>query len=89
MVNLSFLGGTGTVTGSKFLLETASSRVLAEAGLFQGLRELRRRNWAPFSVPPETLDAVAITHAHLDHCGYLPRLARDGFSGPRVCRGRN
>jgi metallo-beta-lactamase family protein len=84
VVNLRFLGGTGTVTGSKFLLETGSSRVLAEAGLFQGLRELRRRNWAPFAVPPETLDAVTLTHAHLDHCGYLPRLARDGFTGPAL-----
>lgn len=83
-MNLTFLGGTGTVTGSKFLLQTQSSRVLAEAGLFQGLRDLRRRNWAPFAVPPETLDAVTLTHAHLDHCGYLPRLARDGFTGPAL-----
>lgn len=76
------LGAVNTVTGSKFLIEHAGSRVLFDAGLFQGLRELRERNWAQFPVPPDSLDAVVISHAHLDHCGYLPRLAKSGFRGP-------
>ncbi|MDE3085685.1 MAG: MBL fold metallo-hydrolase [Acidobacteriota bacterium] len=79
---LSFLGAAGTVTGSRFLLETEAGRVLVDCGLFQGLRELRQRNWAPFPVDPASIDAVILTHAHVDHCGYLPALARDGFSGP-------
>lgn len=83
--SLTFLGATGTVTGSRFLVDTAGSRVLVDAGLYQGLRELRRRNWEPFPVDPAALDAVVLTHAHLDHCGYLPRLVREGFTGPVVC----
>lgn len=83
--SLTFLGATGTVTGSRFLVDTAGSRVLVDAGLYQGLRELRRRNWEPFPVAASSLDAVVLTHAHLDHCGYLPRLVREGFSGPVVC----
>lgn len=79
---LTFLGATGTVTGSRFLVETSSARVLVDCGLYQGLRELRRRNWEPFPVEPASIDAVVLTHAHLDHCGYLPRLVRDGFAGP-------
>ena len=79
---LQFLGATGTVTGSCFLIRTPESRVLVDCGLFQGTRELRRRNWAPFSVDPASIDAVVLTHAHLDHCGYLPRLAKHGFRGP-------
>jgi metallo-beta-lactamase family protein len=71
-----------SVTGSRFLVETNGSRVLVDSGLFQGLRELRKRNWADFPVPPTSIDAVVITHGHLDHCGYLPRLVRAGFSGP-------
>ena len=82
---LSFLGAAGTVTGSRFLVEVDGARVLVDCGLFQGLRELRRRNWAPFPVDPSTIDAVVLTHAHVDHCGYLPALVRDGFSGPVVC----
>jgi metallo-beta-lactamase family protein len=78
---LRFLGGTGTVTGSRFLVETGTARVLVDCGLFQGLKELRLRNWAPFPVPPASLDAVLVTHAHLDHSGYLPALVRDGFAG--------
>ncbi len=81
---LSFLGAAGTVTGSRFLLETDGGRVLVDCGLFQGLRELRRRNWAPFPVDPSSIDGVVLTHAHVDHCGYLPALVRDGFSGPIV-----
>lgn len=79
---LSPWGGVRTVTGSRFLVETNGSRVLVDSGLFQGLRELRKRNWADFPVPPTSIDAVVITHGHLDHCGYLPRLVRAGFSGP-------
>jgi metallo-beta-lactamase family protein len=69
------------VTGSKYLLEHGGSRVLIDAGLFQGMKDLRERNWAPFDVPADSIDAIVITHAHLDHCGYLPRLVRSGFSG--------
>lgn len=75
------LGAAGTVTGSKFLLETGTTRVLFDCGLYQGLKELRERNWAEFPVPPSTIDAVVISHAHLDHCGYLPRLVKGGFRG--------
>lgn len=78
---LTFLGGAGTVTGSKYLVETQRSRVLVDCGLFQGLGELRRRNWRPFPVEPRDIDAVVLTHAHLDHCGYLPALVRQGFRG--------
>jgi metallo-beta-lactamase family protein len=73
------------VTGSKTMLDSPGGRVLIDCGLFQGRKELRLRNWAPFSYPPESIDAVVLTHAHLDHCGYLPRLARLGFSGPILC----
>ncbi len=79
---LRFLGGAGTVTGSKFLLEHAGARVLIDAGLFQGVRALRRRNWDALGVPASTIDAVVVSHAHLDHVGYLPALVRQGFTGP-------
>ena len=82
---LTFLGAAGTVTGSRFLVETGAARVLVDAGLYQGLRELRRRNWDEFPVDPATLDEVVLTHAHLDHCGYLPRLVAEGFRGPVLC----
>ncbi len=82
---LRFLGGAGTVTGSKFLVETPGVRLLVDCGLFQGQREWRRRNWDELPVDPARIDAVVLTHAHLDHCGYLPLLARNGFSGPAVC----
>jgi metallo-beta-lactamase family protein len=82
---LRFLGGTGTVTGSRFLLETGGARILLDCGLFQGYKQLRLRNRAPFPVPPASIDAVVLTHAHLDHSGYLPALVRDGFAGPIVC----
>jgi len=82
---LRFLGAARTVTGSRFLLETSRARVLFDCGLFQGLKELRLLNWDPFPVPPEQLDAVVLTHAHLDHSGYLPALVRDGFRGPVYC----
>lgn len=79
---LTFLGAAGTVTGSAFLLEHGGCRLLVDCGLYQGERAWRRLNWEPFAVPPESIDAVVVTHAHLDHCGYLPVLVRDGFRGP-------
>jgi len=79
--SLTFLGGAGTVTGSKYLVRTPRASVLVECGLFQGLRELRRQNWEPLQVPAASVHAVVITHAHLDHSGYLPRLVKDGFTG--------
>jgi metallo-beta-lactamase family protein len=82
---LTFLGAVGTVTGSRFLVTGVGSRILVDAGLFQGLADLRRRNWEPPPFDPAVLDAVVLTHAHLDHCGYLPKLVRDGFSGPVLC----
>jgi metallo-beta-lactamase family protein len=82
---LRFLGGAGTVTGSKTLLDCEAGRVLVDCGLFQGRKQLREQNWAPFAVPPESIDAVVLTHAHIDHCGYLPLLSRLGFRGPVYC----
>ncbi|OUS06275.1 MBL fold metallo-hydrolase [Rhodobacterales bacterium 52_120_T64] len=79
---LTFLGGAGTVTGSKYLLETQRSKILIDCGLFQGHKELRLRNWQTFPIEPRGLDAVVLTHAHLDHTGYLPALIRNGFKGP-------
>ncbi|MDO8364129.1 MAG: MBL fold metallo-hydrolase [Actinomycetota bacterium] len=79
---LTSLGGVGTVTGSRHLVEFAGSSLLVDCGLFQGLKELRERNWAPFPGDAAGLQAVVLTHAHLDHCGYLPRLVRQGFRGP-------
>ncbi|MCA1616403.1 MAG: MBL fold metallo-hydrolase [Acidobacteria bacterium] len=85
MATLSFWGGVGTVTGSKYLIESNGSRVLVDCGLFQGFRELRERNWQDPPFSPAALDAVIITHAHIDHTGYLPRLVRLGFKGPVYC----
>jgi metallo-beta-lactamase family protein len=79
---LTFLGGTGTVTGSKYLLEAGRSRVLVDCGLFQGVKALRLRNWAAPPVAPQKVDTVVLTHAHLDHSGYLPRFIKLGFAGP-------
>lgn len=81
MTTLQFLGAAGCVTGSRFILETANDRVLVDCGLFQGTKELRLRNWSPFPVPPSSLKHVVLTHAHLDHSGYLPRLVKEGFRG--------
>jgi metallo-beta-lactamase family protein len=82
---LTFIGGAGTVTGSKSLIETAEGRVLVDCGLFQGRKRLRLQNWEEFPVPPESIDAVVLTHAHVDHCGYIPRLRNLGFTGPVYC----
>lgn len=82
---LSSLGGAGTVTGSKHLLEKGTRRILVDCGMFQGVKMLRERNWAPLPVAPASIDAVVLTHAHIDHSGYLPKLVRDGFEGPIYC----
>ena len=79
---LTFLGGAGTVTGSKYLVDTDDARILLDCGLFQGISTLRKRNWQPLPISPRDIDAVVITHAHLDHSGYLPILARHGWTGP-------
>ncbi len=81
MTSIQFLGAAGTVTGSKFVVEASGKRVMIDCGLFQGRKELRQRNWRRLEVPPETIDHVVLTHAHIDHTGYLPRLVRDGFKG--------
>lgn len=81
-LTLTFLGAAGTVTGSKFLLEQGDSRVLVDCGLYQGERQWRRMNWEPLGEDPSTIAEVVLTHAHLDHCGYLPALVRQGFTGP-------
>ena len=84
-MKLQFLGAAGTVTGSRHLLEVGKRRFLVDCGMFQGLKTLRLRNWRPFPVPPASIDAVLLTHAHIDHSGYLPVLVREGFKGPIYC----
>ena len=85
MLSLTSLGGSGTVTGSKHLLTSGDTRILIDCGLFQGLKNLRELNWRRLDVSPRDIDAVVLTHAHLDHCGYLPRLILDGFRGKIFC----
>jgi metallo-beta-lactamase family protein len=85
MSSLTFLGAARTVTGSKYLLEHGGKRVLFDCGLFQGQKELRQRNWDEFPVPASSIDAVVLTHAHLDHVGYLPRLVAQGYKGRVFC----
>ena len=84
-MHITFLGATGTVTGSKYLLETGTQRVLIDCGLFQGYKQLRLRNWERLPVDPASLDLVILTHAHIDHSGYLPLLIRNGFRGRVIC----
>ena len=83
-MKVSCLGAAQNVTGSRFLLETAGSRILIDCGLYQE-REYRSRNWDEFPVKPSGIDHVILTHAHIDHCGYLPKLVKDGFNGKVFC----
>ena len=80
-IYIQSLGAAQTVTGSKHLLITPDAKIMVDCGLFQGLKSLREKNWEPLPVDVSTIDAVILTHAHLDHCGYLPRLIKDGFKG--------
>jgi metallo-beta-lactamase family protein len=84
-LGLSFLGGAGTVTGSKYLVEAGRHRLLVDCGLFQGFKPLRLRNWSEFPIDPRTIGSIVLTHAHLDHTGYLPLLVKHGYSGPIFC----
>jgi len=81
-VKITFLGGVGTVTGSKYLLETKNKRILVDCGLFQGRKAIRQQNWSRMPIDPATIDAVMITHAHIDHTGYIPLLVKNEFKGP-------
>ena len=85
MTTIQFLGATGTVTGSKYLIEHNSRRILVDCGLFQGYKPLRLKNWAPFPCDPSTIECVILTHAHIDHSGYLPLLIKQGFKGRVYC----
>lgn len=85
MMTIQFLGATSTVTGSKYLVHAAGKMVLVDCGLFQGFKQLRLRNWGQFPVDPKSIDVVVLTHAHLDHSGYLPLLVKNGYKGPIFC----
>ena len=82
---LTFLGGTGTVTGSRYLVDGSRSRILVDCGLFQGLKGLRQRNWSALPVSIASIGAVVLTHAHVDHSGYLPKLYEQGYRGRVYC----
>ena len=85
MTKLTFLGAARTVTGSKYLVDTGRAKILVDCGLFQGLKELRLRNWEPLPVEISQVNAIVLTHAHLDHTGYLPRLVAEGYRGHVFC----
>jgi len=82
---IKFLGAVGTVTGSRFIVQGKSTKVMIDCGLYQGLKELRLKNWETFPEDPKSIDSIIISHAHLDHCGYLPKLVREGYEGPIYC----
>jgi metallo-beta-lactamase family protein len=84
-MEIKFLGATGTVTGSKYLITSGAKKLLVDCGLFQGFKQLRLRNWEPLPIEPSEIDAVVLTHAHLDHSGYLPLLIKEGFAGKVYC----
>lgn len=84
-MHMQFLGGTGTVTGSKYLMSSGGAKVLIDCGLFQGYKQLRLRNWAQLPLASSAIDAVVLTHAHLDHSGYIPLLVKNGFRGKIYC----
>ena len=89
MITLRFLGAAGTVTGSKYLLDLDGTRILIDCGLHQGLKEERLRNWRPLDVDPRSVHAMLLTHAHIDHTGYVPRFVRDGYGGPPPASGHD
>jgi len=84
-LKITFLGATSTVTGSKYLIEENGKKILIDCGLFQGLKELRLRNWAKFPIDPKEIHAIILTHAHIDHSGFIPRLIKEGFNGRIIC----
>lgn len=84
-MQLTFMGAIGTVTGSKYLINTGSKKILIDCGLFQGYKELRLRNWSPLPINPKEINAIILTHAHIDHSGYIPLLVKNGFSGKIYC----
>jgi metallo-beta-lactamase family protein len=84
-LKITFLGATGTVTGSKYLIEENGKKILIDCGLFQGLKELRLRNWAKFPIDPKEIHSIILTHAHIDHSGFIPRLIKEGFNGRIIC----
>src|SRR5437762_11613701 len=84
-MQLEFMGATGTVTGSKYLVSSGDKQLLVDCGLFQGLKQLRLRNWADVPFHASKIDAVVLTHAHIDHGGFIPRLVKLGFRGPVYC----
>jgi metallo-beta-lactamase family protein len=85
MAYIQFLGAAGVVTGSKHLINTGDLQLLVDCGLFQGQKEWRERNWQNPPIPVREIDAVILTHAHLDHSGWIPRLVKEGFTGPIYC----
>ena len=84
-MKITFLGGVQVVTGSRYLIEAEGVKILVDCGMFQGKHELSQHNWDPFAVPPSGIDAIVLTHAHIDHTGYIPRLVKDGFKGKIYC----